>query len=408
MAERNSYALFGRVFDVVNGTVIENGVVIIEGDRIVAVGIEGEFPVAPEAVQLRAPEGGSILPGFIDCHTHLTGEEDAGPYRDHALFGDQLLGAAWQVGLLLEAGFTSVRDMSEQGCYLERARARGILRSPKIMPGGRCLGISSGHGDIWPFTDIDDFNRVNSISRLCDGVDDCIRAVREQFRNGAKFIKILATGGVSSPMDDVNDVQFSFEEMKAIVDEAHRHQSYVAAHCTGHEGAYQALLAGVECIEHGVLLTQREIDLMAERNIPLVTTLAVSLGAANIPTLPEWLSRKAKACAAANLETIAMARKAGIRIALGTDFSNSPNSSYLKNGSEFRAMLRAGMTPMEALQAGTINAAFVLRKDQETGSLTAGKLADIVICDGNPLENIGCITDAQHILHVFQDGVKIK
>lgn len=193
-----------------------------------------------------------------------------------------------------------------------------------------------------------------------------------------------------------------------MVDEAHRHHTYVTAHCTGYEGAYQAILAGVECIEHGVFLTQREIDLMAEKHIPLVSTLSVSLGVANIPGLPPYVHQKALACAEANKKTIAMARKAGVLIALGTDYSNSINTPYLQNGKEFEAMTRAGMTPMEAIHAGTINAAKVMRNDYETGSLEAGKLADIVIVDGNPMEDILCLADASHVKMVMQNGKLCK
>ncbi len=397
--------LSGRIIDGISENPIENGIVAIEGDKIVYVGDRCGFAINDEAEVIN---GGTILPGFIDCHAHLTGEEDAGPFKDKAPFGDKILGAAYQAGLLLDAGFTSVRDMSEQGFYLRRAQETGILRGPKIMPGGRCLSITGGHGDVWPYVSKEEYNKYNSIGVLCDGVDECIRTVRDQFRKGAGFIKILATGGVSSPTDRLDDVQFSVEEMKAIVEEAHRHHSYVAAHCTGYEGAYQAILAGVECIEHGVMLTQREIDLMAEKKIPLVTTLTVSLGVANIPGLPEWLAKKTKNCAEANINTIKMAREAGVCLALGTDFSNSENTPYLCNGSEFRAMTRAGMTNMEAIKAGTINAARVLRKDNEMGSLEKGKLADIVIVDGNPLEDIECLTDAKYVRHVFQNGKKVK
>ena len=192
-----------------------------------------------------------------------------------------------------------------------------------------------------------------------------------------------------------------------MVDEAKRHHSYVAAHCTGSEGAYQALLAGVECIEHGVMLTQREIDLMAEKNIPLVTTLYVSLACAKMDG-PDWFKRKASMCAEANIRTIDMARKAGIRIAFGTDFSNSKGTPLLKNGREFEAMIQAGMTPMEAIRAGTSNAAYVLRREKEVGTLEVGKLADIALVDGDPTADISVLADASHVTAVFQGGKKVK
>lgn len=395
------YILKGTVIDGIHETPIENGLVAISGNTIAYVGSAEGFEI-PEGTTV--VEGKTILPGFIDCHIHLSGEEDA---CDGAAFGDTLLAAAYQCGLLIDSGFTSVRDMSEQGTYLARAQKKGTLRGPRIMPGGKCLSVTAGHGDDGHNMTKEEINEKASTCVLCDGPAECLQAVRQQFRKGAEFIKIFATGGVSSPTDGVDDVQFSFEELQAIVAEAKRHHTYVAAHCTGNEGAYQALLAGVECIEHGVMLTQREIDLMAEKNVPLVSTLFVSELCSHLKG-PQWFMEKASKCYKANVNTIAMARKAGIRIAFGTDFSNSKNTAYRKEGQEFEAMVRAGMTPWEAIQAGTINAAHVMRKADKLGSLEVGKLADIVIADGNPLEDISVLADASHITAVFQDGKKLK
>lgn len=395
------YILTGTIIDGIHETPLENGLVAIEGNTLAYVGPAGGF-VIPEGVPVYA--GRTILPGFIDCHIHLSGEEDA---CDGAAFGDTLLAAAYQTGLLIDSGFTSVRDMSEQGTYLARAQKKGILRAPRIMPGGKCLSVTAGHGDDGHNMTKEEINRKSPTCVLCDGPAECLQAVRQQFRKGAEFIKIFATGGVSSPTDGVDDVQFSFEELQTIVAEAKRHHTYVAAHCTGNEGAYQALLAGVECIEHGVMLTQREIGLMAEKNIPLVSTLFVSELCATLQG-PQWFMEKASRCYAANVNTIAMARKAGIRIAFGTDFSNSKNTAYHAEGREFEAMVRAGMTPWEAIQAGTINAAHVLRKADRLGSLEVGKLADVVLVDGDPLADISVLAHADHITAVFQDGKKVK
>lgn len=387
------YVLKGTIIDGVSNGPLENGLVAVEGERITYVGAASGF-VVPEGVPVYTSK--TILPGFIDCHAHLSGSEDAGDLGERAAFGDLLLAAAYQAGLLLDAGFTSVRDMSEQGTYLARAQRRGILRGPRIMPGGRCLGITGGHGDEGPHMTKEEVNQKASTCVLCDGVDECVLAARSQFRKGAEFIKIFATGGVSSPTDRVDDVQFSPEELSAIVREAERHHTYVTAHCTGNEGAYQALLAGVACIEHGVMLTQREIDLMAEKEVPLVSTLYVSQLCAGMKG-PDWFMEKAAKCYAANVRTIEMARKAGIRIALGTDFSNSKGTPYHKNGLEFAAMVDAGLTPMEAIKAGTSNAAWVMRRADRLGSLEVGKLADIVLVDGNPLADIRVLADAAHL-----------
>ena len=401
------YVLKGRVIDAVSDSALENGMVIIHGERITYVGSYDAARIPADA-KLLAIENGSVLPGFIDCHAHLTGEDDAGSFAGGKLFGDQLLGAAYQCGLLLDAGFTGVRDMSEAGLYLSRAVERGILRGPRIMPGGRVMGITSGHVDLDMTMTKEEFNRTSHLAYMVDGVDDCLRGVREQFRMGAKFIKICATGGVSSPSDRVDDVQFSKDELEAIASEARRHHSYVAAHCTGYEGAYAALKAGITCIEHGVFLTQREIDLMKELDATLVTTLSVSLGVANIPGLPDWMAKKVKACAEANIRTIQLAREAGIRIAFGSDYSNSKNSPYKNLGAEFRAMTKAGMNNLEAIKAGTINAAYLMMNAENTGSLEVGKLADVVVVDGNPLEDISVLTDADRVKLVLLGGKLVK
>lgn len=395
------FVLKGTVIDGIHETPIVNGLVAVTGNTIAYVGPEEGFAI-PEGTTVYT--GQTILPGFIDCHIHLCGEEDA---CDGAAFGDTLLAAAYQGGLLIDAGFTSIRDMSEQGTYLARAQKKGLIRCPRVMPGGKCLSVTAGHGDDGHNMTKEEVNEKAYTCVLCDGVAECTQAVRQQFRKGAEFIKIFATGGVSSPTDGVDDVQFSMEELQAIVAEAKRHHTYVAAHCTGNEGAYQALLAGVECIEHGVMLTQREIDLMAEKDIPLVSTLFVSELCANLKG-PQWFMDKASKCYRRNVETIAMARKAGIRIAFGTDFSNSKNTAYHKEGREFEAMVRAGMTNWEAIQAGTIHAAQVMRKDAQLGSLEAGKLADIVMVNGDPLADISVLADAANVTAVFQDGKKVK
>ena len=398
--------LKGRLLDLEEGRIIEKGLLAYEGDCIQYAGEESGYACREGDLVLSVGHG-TILPGFIDCHAHLTGEEDAGSFANGRLFGDQLLGAAYQLGLLLESGFTSIRDMSEAGLYLSRAVERGVLCGPRIIPGGKVLGITSGHVDSCIEQDREYYNRHDHLSYLMDGPDECVRGVREQFRMGAKFIKICATGGVSSPTDRVDDVQFSPEELRAIVSEAKRHHSYVTAHCTGYEGAYQALLAGVECIEHGVMLTQREIDLMAEKKVPLVTTLDISLHVANIPGFPDWMHQKAVQCRENNLRSIEMARKAGILIALGSDYSNSKNTPYRKLGKEFLAMQEAGMTSLECLRAGTIHAGTVIR-EEKLGLLKAGWHADIVVCDGNPLEDLNCVSDAEHILFVAAGGKIVK
>lgn len=395
------YALKGRIIDGVSDAAIENGLAVVINDTIKYVGVYNDKKI-PEAAKVIEAGDGTIMPGFIDCHAHLCGEVTAG---EQSTRYDKLLGAAHEIGILLDSGFTGLRDMSINGFALERAVNRGYLRGPRIMPGGRILSVTGGHCDTAGDATKEEVNAANLTGRLCDGIDDCILAARENFRQGARFIKVCATGGVSSITDNVDDIQFSSDEIKAIVDEAKRHGTYVAAHCTGNTGALQAVKAGVKCIEHGVMLQQETIDLMAENDVSLVTTLYISLNVANFPGLHPVVAEKAKLCAEANIKTIEMARKAGIRIAFGTDFSNSKNTPYAKNGGEFVAMVQAGMTPMEAIKAGTINAAYLMKYEDKLGSLEVNKLADIVVTDGNPLQDISCLANKDHIKLVMKNGV---
>lgn len=233
-----------------------------------------------------------------------------------------------------------------------------------------------------------------------------IRVVlKHQFKNSlAQFIKICATGGVSSAVDDFNDIEFSPEEIRVIVEEAARHNTYVTAHCTGTEGTKQAIKNGVKCIEHGVLLDEECVQMMAEKNIPLVTTLSVSLGLADMKGLPDFMTKKAKALGDASKHSFALAHQYGIRVALGTDYSNSPNTPFHEIGKEFYSLTRCGYTNMEAIKAGTINGAYLMKSDDKFGSLEAGKLADLVVVDGDPSEDIMLLANADHVRLVMIGG----
>jgi len=398
------YVFKGRMIDGVSDSAIENAMVVVVDEEIVYAGpfSASEVPEGAEVVDIGQ---GTIMPGFIDCHTHLVGRHTAGSYaRDD----DTLLSAAHEIGILLDAGFTSLRDMSVNGFDMARAVDRGYLRGPRIMPGGRVLSPTAGHVDVELNQSKDYYNKTDRLSRLCDGVDDCLLAAREQFRHGAKFIKICATGGVSSPADNLEDVQFSPEEMRAISGEAARRGAYVTAHIFHDAGARQAIENGITCVEHGVALERETLKLMATKNIPLVTTLSVCLGVAKIPGLPPDIAVKTKKCAEDNIRTIKMALEEGVLIALGTDFSNSPNSPYSKNGKEFEAMVRAGMSAIESIKAGTSNAAKLLSFGERLGVLAKGKLADIVVVNGNPLEDINVICDSENVHLVMKNGVVEK
>lgn len=401
-----TYALKGRVIDSVASEPLEEGLVIVRDQHIEYVGRAGQYSI-PEEAEVLEVENGTILPGFIDCHAHFTGGADTDTFATSHY--DLILSAAHAIGILLDAGFTGARDMSLFGPYLKKSIEKGTSRGPRIMPGGRLLSVTAGHGDLNTNYSTELSQKQSPITLLVDGVDECLKGARQQFRIGAKFIKICATGGVSSSADGLDDIQFSYNEIKAIVEEAERHGTYVAAHCTGTGGTVQALQAGVTSIEHGVFLDERCIELMVKTDATLVTTVSVPLGIPHMKeVLPPHLYEKGVQCAEAVLRSMEMAREAGIRIALGTDFSNTKNSPYANNGKEFVSMVKAGLTPMEAIVAGTKNAAHLMKMEDKIGTLEAGKLADIVIVDGNPLADIAVLAHKDNVKVVMKDGIVEK
>ncbi len=393
--------LYGRVIDAVADEAIENGMVVVEGEKIIYTGARGGYqPDGTETVY--EPENGTIMPGFIDAHAHLNGTESV--HRSGDTPYELLLTTVRDLKDLVDAGVTGVREMSAFGGALKKAIEAGNITGPRIMPGGRVMSISSGHCDFDPTLTPQETNRRDLTGCLVDGPEDCYRMTRQQFREGAEFIKICATGGVSSAVDDFNDIEFSPEEIKVIVEEAARHNTYVTAHCTGTEGTKAAIRNGVKCIEHGVLLDEECVQMMAEKNIPLVTTLSVSLGLADMTGLPDYMMRKAKKLGDASKHSFALAHQYGIRVALGTDYSNSPNTPFKEIGKEFYSLTRCGYSNMEAIKAGTINGAYLMKSADKFGSLEAGKLADLVIVNGNPLEDIKLLADADNIGLVMIGG----
>ncbi|RHP30080.1 amidohydrolase family protein [Lachnotalea sp. AF33-28] len=399
------YVLYGRVIDSVKDEAVENGMVIVDGERILYAGERNDEMVTDD-MQVRDAGNGTIMPGFIDAHAHLTGEESRNSSGTSAF--DALLTVVKDLGELVDAGVTGVRDMSLFGKPLKNAVEKGNILGPRITPGGRVLSVSAGHCDFDTDLSVKEANEKSLTGYLMDGPEDCLRGVRQQFRDGAEFIKICATGGVSSAVDNINDVQFSDEELRVIVGEAARHGTYVTAHCTGTAGTLQALKCGVTCIEHGVMLDEECIAIMKEKDIPLVTTLSVALGLADMKNLPDFMMKKAVSVKESAMNSFRMAHEAGIRVALGTDYSNTGNTPFKHIGKEFYSLTRCGYTPMEAIKAGTVNGAYLMRKDQEIGTLEAGKLADLVIVNGNPLEDILVLADADNISTVMIGGKIVK
>lgn len=401
-------ALRGRLIDGIHNEPIQDGLVLTDGSAITYAGTYREGLVPPDTQVFTHPDG-TLLPGLIDCHAHLSAGDsvNGSPYATHNL--DRILTAAHDIGILLDSGFTAVREMSLFGPHLKKAVARGVLRGPYIMSGGRVLSITSGHADEGSDAPMDYQRQTDPSHYLIDGVEGCLYGVRVQFRQGAEFIKICATGGVSSVADGLGDIQFAPEEMRVIVEEAARHNTYVAAHCSSLSGTLQALEAGVTSIEHGLELNERCIELMLKLDATLVSTISIAT------SIPKWQGNVSphiyeKGCRVAEIavKSIDLARRSGVRIALGTDYGNTPNTPYRHNGREISALVReAGFSPMEAIRVATANGAHLLRRP-EIGTLAEGMAADVILVDGDPTRDIGVLEDGQRVRLVLKDGLVQK
>jgi len=399
-----------RLLDGTGSDLRRNVAVVIKDGRIERVAAAGGFQPPPGASTIDLGDV-TLVPGLIDCHVHLTMEitrswefeSVKGTPADAALLG------AVSAMKTLRAGFTTVRNLGDRGgesVALRNAIDRGLLPGPRVLTARRMLSITGGHGD-WS----GGFRPGLSLlgldppeAGLCDSPDACRAAVRTQVKYGADVIKISATGGVLSSGDEIGARQFSDEELKAIVSEAHLLGRKVAAHAHGTSGIKAAVLAGVDSIEHGSILDDETIRLMKERGTVLVPTLMAGEtveAAARAGTLPDFAVSKALAVRPKMVSSFRRAVAAGVRIAFGTDSSVSPHG---KNAHEFELMVQGGMTPGAALKAATSTAAALLGREAEIGTITEGKAADLVAVPGDPLRDVSVLLRP---VAVFQAGREV-
>ena len=379
-----------RMLDVRAGSMVEDAVIHVQGERIAWVGTRAEEPDRPEAAVLLELGDVTLLPGLIDAHTHLasTLSGDFVHREVHESAADTALRGAKHARITLLAGFTTVRDVGSSDFVdvaLMHAVERGDILGPRIIPAGYSIGITGGHADTTGF-------RPGLIRRgpeegIADGPDECRRAVREQLKAGAKVIKCVATAGVLSFEDSVGAQQLADDELEAIVDEANRHGVKVAAHAHGSEGILAAVRAGVASIEHGSMLTDDIIAEMKARGTYLVPTTYLA-EAIDLDNLPAPLRRKAETILPLARESLARAIAADVPIAFGTDAAVYPHG---ENWHEFEVLVRLGMTPLEAIRTATTRAADLLGVT-DRGALAPGLLADIVAFEGDPLEDVAALS----------------
>jgi len=399
-----------RMIDGTGAAPVNNAAVIVIGDRITALGPASSvaIPVGANVIDLGDV---TILPGFIDAHTHIIGRTLGDPMSDLAVVKDyQGYGAIIGVDnarRTLMAGFTSIRVVgasSFDDMALRQAINDGRVPGPRIEAAGHAIGITGGHCDENGYRP--GLLKFGPEEGVADGVDEVRAAVRYQVKSGADVIKMCATGGVLSEGDAVGATQYTFEEMKALVDEATKLGRKVAAHAHGTEGIKIAVRAGVTSIVHGSFLDEEGAKMMAQRRTFLVPTMMAGETVerfAKSGVLKGLRAEKALAAAAAMRNAAKIAVANHVQIALGTDAGVIPHGT---NAHEFGLMVEwGGLTPMAALKAGTVNAAKLLGWDDRLGSLATGKLADIVAVPGNPLTDIHV---TERVTFVMKGGVIYK
>jgi imidazolonepropionase-like amidohydrolase len=399
-ASRRVVVRAGHILDVKTGNLLSGQAIVIEGDKIVSVGPAAEAKLSPATQTIDLPNA-TVLPGLIDAHTHLTfdpanlGYEGLGiSYPREALIG------ARNARVTLEAGFTTVRNVGAGGysdVALRDAINAGDVPGPRMLVSGPAMGITGGHCDdnlLAPQFHATELG-------VADGVDAVRHKVRENIKYGADLIKICATGGVMSKGDDPNASQYTREEMKAIVEEAHRLGRKVAAHAHGAEGVSWASDAGVDSIEHGHLMDDSSIATLKKNGTYIVPTLYLmdwnreNLGKRNAP---DYVVRKMQAVSAVGQDTLKKAFAAGVKVAFGTDAAVYPHGL---NAHEFAVYVRLGMSPLQAIQTATIHGADLLGWSSKIGTLEAGKWADLIAVEGDPLKDV---TTLERVKFVMKGG----
>ena len=382
-----------RLIDGSGAAPVQNGVVVVTDDRIVAAGASGSVPV-PAGARVIDLGDATLLPGFIDAHTHIIGRPLSDPASDMAAVKDIPAYAAI-VGVnnarkTLMGGFTTIRVLGSpdfDDVALRQAITNGVVPGPRMQVAAHSFGITGGHCDENGFTPgLEDRDYRTGVA---DGVDEVRKAVRYQVKYGADVIKICATGGVLSEGDAVGATQYTLEEMQAVVSEAAKLDRKVAAHAHGTEGIKLAVRAGVASIEHGSFLDEDGARMMAQRGTFLVPTISAGEfveNAAKSGRLTGLRAEKALAAAQGMRSSVRLAQRLGVPIALGTDAGVGEHGA---NGHEFTLMVTwGGLTPMQSIVAGTSNAAKLLGWEKQVGTLAPGKWADIVAVPGDPTRDI--------------------
>ncbi|MSQ46453.1 MAG: amidohydrolase family protein [Ignavibacteria bacterium] len=397
----------GKLIDVRSGKVLESQGILIEGEKIKEVGpLEVISKTIPANTKIIDLSNFTVLPGLIDCHTHIVFQPENylnDIFRKSPI--DLAVTAHIYARKTLEAGFTTIRDLGA-GEYvdvaLRNAVNSGKIIGPRMQVATLAVGSTGGHGDLTGFSPYIHFNNFDGIA---DGVDEIKKLIRTEIKNGADVIKMIATAGVLSEEESVGAPQYSQEEMNAVVQEAAMWGKKVAAHAHGAEGIKRAIKSGVASIDHGSLIDDEGIQMMIKRGTYLVADVYNDdyiLAEFSRMGYPQKIIEKERLIGRLQRENFKKAALAGVKIAYGTDAGVYPHGW---NGKQFFHMVRWGLTPMQAIQSATINAADLLGWDDRVGTIESGKFADIVAVRNDPLVNI---SELENINFVMKGGSVIK
>lgn len=400
MKDETLFIRAARLLDGTGGAQLAPGVMAVDGGRITLVGSPNDVPVPKGARQLDLGDR-TMIPGLIDAHVHLKGWRSGNPndilITPHPLAA---LRAAADCRRLLHAGFTTVRDCGGHlGIHLRNAIAQGEIPGPRILSAYRGLSQTGRVATVtWA-------NDLTPLRQHADGVDECRRVVREHIGLGVDFIKVSITGRVYAPQSDPGQTAYTLEEIQAAVSEAHRMGRKVAAHAQATQGIKNGILAGVDSIEHGIYLDEEACTWMVERGTALVPTLSYFYRIATVGEehgSPEYAVRKARDVVEAHMESMRMAHRMGVKMGFGTDFEGSPLFPHGDNAMEFDLMLQTGMSVSQAITAATRTNAEILGLERQVGTLEAGKIADLVALEGDPVKDIGSL---KRVALVMKEGV---